>query len=642
MKLRYSILILGALILASCNFSLAEDITPPPGYAPPTPAPTMGPLYPLQAPSLENGAAIYAEKCAPCHGATGMGDGAQAAQLPSAPAPLGLAVFANSRVPSAWFEAVTKGNLEKFMPPFISLSETERWDVVAYALSLSMSQDAIAQGQTIFAANCAECHSDLAAFADQQKLAKLSMDDLIGFSAKGVGDKMPGYEGKLSADDLYAVNAYVRSLTFAQPQATATPLPPTATLEPTATTDPNFTPEPTATTDPNITPTTTVESSPTPEASPTPNMALGRFSGTISNGSGGKVPADLEINLIGFDHDTSTGQFDQTVDLKSPVDADGSFVFENIDLPSGRVFYAAVTYDGADYASEFVSIDGTINAFDLPIMIYDATTDVSALGVDQAHILVDVGVEDQIQFVEFFVVSNNSDKTVIAATEGEPLVIVPLPAGYSSLQFEQGGIGAPYVQTADGFGDPTAIKAQGGSQLVFGFTLPYSKETVAFSQPITLPINTLNVLLPVGVKIDGEGFADAGEQTLGNGQVFHMYTLQSVKPGDVVTFTVSGKPTTGGAQQPAVSGLDPAQMVLIGAGILGLLLIGGGAYMLWRDRGRDDEDDEDGEDESAADSADDVIDAILALDDQFRSGNISEEAYKQRRAELKSRLKGKV
>jgi cytochrome c1 len=29
------------------------------------------------------------------------------------------------------------GNIENFMPPFASLSDQERWDVVAYALSLS-------------------------------------------------------------------------------------------------------------------------------------------------------------------------------------------------------------------------------------------------------------------------------------------------------------------------------------------------------------------------------------------------------------------------------------------------------------------------------------------------------------------------
>ncbi len=82
MKFRFAIdLLVLAFLLPACNFTLAQDITPPPNYVPPTPAATLGPLFPAQAPSTENGALIFAEKCAPCHGATGLGDGEQGIQL---------------------------------------------------------------------------------------------------------------------------------------------------------------------------------------------------------------------------------------------------------------------------------------------------------------------------------------------------------------------------------------------------------------------------------------------------------------------------------------------------------------------------------------------------------------------------------
>ena len=38
-------------------------------------------------------------------------------------------------------------------------------------------------------------------------------------------------------------------------------------------------------------------------------------------------------------------------------------------------------------------------------------------------------------------------------------------------------------------------------------------------------------------------------------------------------------------------------------------------------------------------SEDELLDAIIALDDQYKTGNISEEAYKERRAELKAQLR---
>jgi len=42
---------------------------------------------------------------------------------------------------------------------------------------------------------------------------------------------------------------------------------------------------------------------------------------------------------------------------------------------------------------------------------------------------------------------------------------------------------------------------------------------------------------------------------------------------------------------------------------------------------------------AASESAESLMDAIIALDDLSRSGELPEEAYQQRRAELKAKLK---
>ena len=52
MKIRSTLLVLTlGVLLAACNFTLAEDITPPPNYVQPTAAPTMGALFPSVPPS---------------------------------------------------------------------------------------------------------------------------------------------------------------------------------------------------------------------------------------------------------------------------------------------------------------------------------------------------------------------------------------------------------------------------------------------------------------------------------------------------------------------------------------------------------------------------------------------------------------
>src|SRR5687768_6038323 len=102
MKLHRAIFIAGlVLLLTACNFTLAADVTPPPDYVAPTPMPTLGPLFPANAPDINNGAFIYVEKCAPCHGDTGLGDGEQGKQLPVTVPAFALPETAHKASPAA-------------------------------------------------------------------------------------------------------------------------------------------------------------------------------------------------------------------------------------------------------------------------------------------------------------------------------------------------------------------------------------------------------------------------------------------------------------------------------------------------------------------------------------------------------------
>src|SRR5512143_422848 len=121
MKLRSAILLVSAaLFLSACNFTLAADITPPPDYIPPTPMPTLGPLYPPQAPDVQQGAAVFADHCVACHGITVLGDGPMRMRLPVAVPAIGLPDVARSATPADWLRTVNQGNLERGMPPFIA------------------------------------------------------------------------------------------------------------------------------------------------------------------------------------------------------------------------------------------------------------------------------------------------------------------------------------------------------------------------------------------------------------------------------------------------------------------------------------------------------------------------------------------
>jgi mono/diheme cytochrome c family protein len=223
-----SMLMLGGLVLAGCNFTLAADITPPPDYVPPTPMPTLGALYPAAAPDLQAGGAIFAEKCIPCHGSTGLGDGPQSMQLPVSVPGIGLPDIARAASPADWFKTVSQGNMDRFMPPFSgSLTEQQRWDVVAYALSLHTSADEISRGKALVQSGCPEC---AAALGNQEKMAALSENDLVSMIRNGAG-QIPAFGKNYSDQEAYGAAEYLRSLTFAgtvQLAAAATPAQATA------------------------------------------------------------------------------------------------------------------------------------------------------------------------------------------------------------------------------------------------------------------------------------------------------------------------------------------------------------------------------------------------------------------------------
>src|SRR5215216_4503280 len=295
MKLRHIVLlILVTIIATACNFSLAEDVTPPPGYVPPTPAPTLV-LVPPQTPNLENGKAIFAEKCAACHGTTGLGDGPQGIQLGVTVPAFGLFEIARPAVLADWFTTVTHGRMDRFMPPFTSLTDQQRWDVVAYAMSLHTTEDQVAKGKQIFETNCADCSTDF--FKDQKKMSALSEVDLARIVKQGSAS-VPAFGAKLSDDDLWAVTAYLRILAFDTTSALAEA--PAATE--TSVAGESGTPLAEGTPSTDTTPAGTEQTAATNEPTTIAKAGFGTVSGTVDNKSGTELASPLKITLVGYEH----------------------------------------------------------------------------------------------------------------------------------------------------------------------------------------------------------------------------------------------------------------------------------------------------------------------------------------------------
>ncbi len=626
------------LILTACSsFSLAEDITPPPGsnvQAPlTTQASTAGPSYPLMPPNPVSGAPIYLEKCAPCHGQTGLGDGPQASQLPNPPVALGAVQVARESTPSEWYNVVTQGNLERFMPPFTSLTERQRWDVVAYAYTLSVSPEALSQGEQLYQENCAGCHgpdgegggpqaADLSAepvnFTDQAYMSEKSGADLFEAISSGVGADMPAYADQLNSDERWALADYLRSLTFSAARA-GEPSAEQAAADATAQTGGDATQA-------------AGEGTPVAEL---PGSITGSVSGTVINASGGETPDDLQITLHGFDN------MEETLTLSTTVQSDGSYLFPEVEMPAGRAFISSTEYGQAIYGSDVAVAEQGKDNVDLPLPIYESTTDPSVLSVDRLHIFFEYVEPDTLRVVELFIISNLSNRTLVAPQEGEPVVTYQLPYGAENLLFEDGALGDRFTQTANGFGDNAVIRPGSGQhQVVVSFDMPYQRR-LELSQPITLPVNAVVILVPEdGPQVSSSMLQDAGERPV-QGVSYRMYTSDRLEAGSELDLTISGR------GRGVLAGLTTSSQgsLIVGLAAFGLALIGAGVWFYRRNQvGPEVELAGQAEVERAIlsdtlpDDPDTLMDAIIALDDLYQAGDLPEAAYRQRRAELKNRL----
>jgi len=635
MKFRSAIIIVLVLLgflLSACNFTLAEDITPPPNYIPPTPVPTLGLLYPMQAPNIENGAKIFAEKCAPCHGETGLGDGEQGIQLGVTVPAFGLPETARPASLAQWYTIVTRGNMKRFMPPFTSLSDQERWDVAAYAMTLHTTQEEIEKGKQLFERNCADCSIDF--FKDQSKISSLSEVELARIVRQG-NEEVTALGANLSDDEVWSIAAYLRTLAYSTDSvaSASTPLPTTesATVEETAITSEADTPSVEGT------PVQTEQVAATNEATAIVQEGFGTVSGSVENKTGADLPSELKVTLRGYDHgaDPSMGP-QEVLTLDGTLNADSTFVFDDVEIPVSRIYIAELTFDGMNLQSDFAIVkEGDTSVSLPPITLYNKTDDTSKLVIDEARIFIEYGT-DNVQVFNVYSFHNPSDKLIVVKlNENSEIPFIKSPEGSSGFGYEPMQDSERFIQTEKGFAIPPSEMAYG---LIAFASMPKAKE-LEFSQEFVLPITTVTVFLPEGVTANSAQMTDLGVQAIENFN-FQIYELDNVGAGDKVAFTISGTPKE--AATVSTPETNSNKNLLLGAGALGIALVVAGAWTYLRDRTRPGEKDDLGDEDDVFESPEDVMDAIIALDDLHRTKKISDEAYHKRRAELKEILKRKL
>lgn len=594
-----------SFVLASC--SLASDVTPPPGYVQaPVASPTVVEAsYPNTTPSIAAGASLYAQNCTRCHGLTGQGDGELATQVAFPIPKFADPELAFTTTPQRWFTIITTGNLDRMMPPWGgTLSEVDRWNLVAHLYSISASAEQVEAGKTVYEANCASCHGEsgrgdgseakgtLPDFTNQEYMAAKSNKDF--FDSLSLPDH--NYADKLSEQEMRAAVDYVRAFSF------------------------------------NIA---------------LPEVAQGTITGIITNGSGGTIPDGQEVELHLFDNFTEVG-------VLTTIANGGTFEFTDVEFPAGRALIAATRYNDVMYTSDVSQSTGAEITFDLPITIYESTSDAAAISISRMHLVFQFNEAD-LQVGELLVIDNGGDKTLRPEVADGPTLQFPLPSNYTSLTFQDGAIGQGYLETADGFADTSPI-APGPNvrQILVSYKLNYS-DSLNFSQKLTYPVSEINILLPeAGVTLTGNNVTDAGVQDM-QGSKFHLYTLAGLKAGDTIAFTLSGKPTTvvtTSGDQTSTSPTFDLRSILIGALSLGIAIALAAYWWIGRQSTGKSQpviapvtssgNAPKAKGQSARELAarrEELLDEIAELDEGFEAGEYPEADYRKEREALKAELR---
>lgn len=180
---------------------------------------------------LAAGERLYAQHCASCHGARGMGDGPAGKGMNPPPPALGSADVMRDVPPSLMYRIVSVGIAGTQMPGWAEeLSADERWSIVSWLNGLRVpGTGALATGEGIWVQRCASCHGvggasngpmsaslskvprELASFAWQADRSDVQIAEAV---REGIaGTAMPATRD-LTAFELDGLVAWVRALSL--------------------------------------------------------------------------------------------------------------------------------------------------------------------------------------------------------------------------------------------------------------------------------------------------------------------------------------------------------------------------------------------------------------------------------------------
>ncbi len=539
-------------------------------------------FLPEDTPDTETGLAIYNQRCVVCHGDTAQGDGPQAVQAGLEPRAFADPEFRLTAQPQRMYDFITNGNLANGMPPFgpassNPIAEMDRWHLIAAIYSFSTPPESIALGEEIVTERGGADWPDAEYWftrANEDALADLEAGD-FGLDTAGLSD-----------EEKMAVVDYGRSLSY------------------------NFL---------------------DPFAPPEP-IAEAVISGQVTNGSTDEPVTDGAVTLRAFTFD-----LEEMLNETTELDEDGRYSFTLTDVDPNWVYLASVENDDLTFNSGAAQIERSDPKLDLPVAVYNKTTDRSVIDIEQIHLVLNF-VDGKAQVSELYVFNNNDTAVYVGETGNteDGTVEIFLPAGAENVDFRR-ALGSfdnfvaatEVVATETGWADTVAVRPGASSSvLLVSYELPYD-DGLLLAHPLGYPVKQASAILPdAGVAIKGNGWIAQDTQTSEFGDILS-YVNPDMAAADALTLELDGRPREITSREQSGSALTRDGQTELITGIISLLTalaIAAWFTHKWR------------RSEPQLADSDALVYAIAELDDAYDAGEIGETEYRQKRNSLKAEL----
>jgi len=570
---------------------------------------------PNNRPDSERGSEIFADRCIACHGVTGEGDGEMADRLEVPPQAFTDPEYRKTSVPITMFSMITDGDIDAGMPPFGPenangpISDQDRWNLVGAVYSLATPPDAIESGAAVYEESCLECHHGVGDGVEGLDLTNygywVNRSNENVFNAIENGS-IADHEYALSDDQRWDVVDYIRAFSYAYYDPIAAALP----------------------------------------------IEEGFVYGNVSNDTTGEIITEGEVLLRAYDMN-----FEETLHITTTIEADGSYQFALVDADPSWIYMAGTIYGDLPFTGPAGDLSQGMPALEVPIIVYESTTDPSVLRVGQQHNIVAFSADDRLSVDEIYTVIN--DETAVFVGEDGDIdsgtVHYFLPVGAENVNFQrsfsamQNSIPAmeDMVQIGEYEWADTVPVRPGTSQsnIIVQYELPYD-DGADLSRIIPYLTDHINLIIPdAGVELAGGAWTFVTSQDMGEMGTFATYEQLNIPAGADVEIVIEGEPeiSNGGSNGLAAPTSESSSTNLL-IGAFALLLVGGGAaYFIISSRKSDDEYKYEEEDDfDAVDNSieiDGLVEQLATLDAGYEAGEIEESAYQEQRTALKEKLK---